>query len=687
MISVQNKANSDNCGMLRAVFARPRQAVARDIRAVARGITVVLALLVLLAGAGTTTGHARQSDWIGDPAIGEARLVSAVAATGDLETLPLGLEFTLAPGWKVYWRTPGEAGLPPSLFPDDAGTAGIQTSFSWPMPTRFDVFGFDNFGYENSVILPVQLSGFARGAPVMISAGLEALVCSDICVPMQGQLSLAIPAGDAAPTQHAQAIAQYAAMVPRDANADGVSASGPGLQIAAAAITQDDQGRQGLFLRFAGPMPDVRDIFVEGADGVAFKAPQRFDAGPFGDGLFMQAVPDNGISLVGTALTATIDAPPQGGSFAVVPARLDRQASQAVTPLVGIVLIALLGGLILNLMPCVLPVLALKLSAVIDAAGVGQREMRLRFLAGAAGIICSFMLLAGGLAAVRIAGGTVGWGVQFQNPAFLVVMMVLIGLFAFSLLDRIHIPVPAFAQQFGGGGGYFQDFLAGMLATVLATPCSAPFVGTAVAAALSGGMVAHFVIFAAMAAGLAAPWLLVAAFPAAVVLLPRPGRWMIWMKRVLALLLFGTVLWLATVLAGVLVPSTSQQDHDGSGLAWQMWSPATLQDARAAGIPVFVDVTADWCITCKANKALVLDRDPVAGLLNDAAARGDIVLLQADWTRPDKDIAAFLASHGRFGIPFNIIYSDTVPTGQVLSELLQTSNVMAALETAGISSK
>ncbi|MBL6625837.1 MAG: thioredoxin family protein, partial [Alphaproteobacteria bacterium] len=492
---------------------------------------------------------------------------------------------------------------------------------------------------------------------------------------------------DAAPTQHAQAIAQYAAMVPRDANADGISASGPDLQIAMAGITQDDKGRQGLVLRFAGPVPDIRDVFIEGVDGVAFKAPRPFNDGPLNDGLFMQAVPEGGAIPAGTELTVTIDAPPQAGSFEVAATRLDRTGSQLVTPLLGIVLIALLGGLVLNLMPCVLPVLALKLSAVIDAAGVGRRQMRLRFMSGAAGIICSFMLLAGGLAAVRIAGGTVGWGIQFQNPVFLVVMMVFIGLFALSLLDRVHIPVPAFAQRIGGGGGYFQDFFTGMLATILATPCSAPFVGTAVAAALSGGMLAHFIIFAAMGAGLAAPWLLVAAFPGAVALLPRPGRWMIWMKRVLALLLFGTVLWLATVLAAALAPSTGQQDQDGSGLSWQMWSPAALEYARAAGIPVFVDVTADWCITCKANKALVLDRDPVASVLSEAAAKGDIMLLQADWTRPDKDIAAFLASHGRYGIPFNIIYSDEVPKGQVLSELLQTSSVMAALETAGISSK
>ena len=189
---------------------------------------IVTIVMMLACGLALARYQPVKADTIIETDFVRISLISGSEAAGQNSAVPVGLRFQLQSGWKVYWRSPGEAGLPPSLFPDDAGTAGIQTSFSWPMPTRFDVFGFDNFGYENSVILPVQLSGFARGAPVMISAGLEALVCSDICVPMQGQLSLAIPAGDAAPTQQAQAIAQYAAMVPRDANADGVSASGPG---------------------------------------------------------------------------------------------------------------------------------------------------------------------------------------------------------------------------------------------------------------------------------------------------------------------------------------------------------------------------------------------------------------------------------------------------------------------------
>ena len=286
-------------------------------------------------------------------------------------------------------------------------------------------------------------------------------------------------------------------------------------------------------------------------------------------------------------------------------------------------------------MPCVLPVLALKLSAVLTSVGASQRVLRRRFLAGAAGIVTSFLLLAGGLAALRLAGGTVGWGIQFQNPLFLGVMILMLGVFALSLIDRVTIPVPRFAQSLAGltGGpnnaSYRGDFLAGMLATILATPCSAPFVGTAVAVALSGGMVDLFGIFLALGLGLAAPWLLVAARPSLV----------------------------------------------------------SMDDGLAAGTAVFVDVTADWCVTCKANKALVLEREPVRSALRDAVDDGRLLLLRADWTRPDEEIAALLAGHGRYGIPFNMVLTPDGGADVILGEILTASSVMSALENAAVTAK
>jgi suppressor for copper-sensitivity B len=660
------------------------------------------------------------SNWVGDPEFGEARLVSAVSATGDLSVLPLGLEFTLAPGWKIYWRTPGEAGLAPvlDLSPSPQNLASkdgakLSGEFRWVLPKRFDAFGFDNFGYANQVILPFDIRGHDIGESLAITADMEALVCAEICVPLAGRLSLTLPAGEAAPSPYARTIAQFAAMVPRLADTNGISASAPSLPVVEVIETDG-----GLLVTLGGDAPAITpkiapkidDIFVEGIDGVTFKGPVKTDTGQ----LFLAAAPaslGDAVSFAARPITITVSAPPElaecnlnvGGAVMVAENTPSAIAGRPVSGMrlsLGIVLVAFLGGLILNLMPCVLPVLALKLSAVMDAAGAHRHELRLRFLAGAAGIITSFMLLATGLALVRLAGGTVGWGIQFQNPVFLLVMIVFLGIFALSLLDRVILPVPAFAQSLGAaingpGGratpGYKSDFLTGMLATILATPCSAPFVGTAVAAALSGGMVDLFGIFLALGLGLAAPWLLVAAFPAMVSFLPRPGSWMIWMRRVLALLLFGTMIWLAAVLAVVIGPgpqneigALNQSSVQDDGGIWSPWNSTEMNRLLADGTPVLVDVTADWCVTCKANKALVLDRAPVAPALAAASRDGKLHLRRADWTRPDPEIAQFLAAYGRFGIPFNVLITPSRDGSIILPELLTSSAIISALEKAGV---
>lgn len=668
--------------------------MATSHRTAARRLTIrifaIMASLMASLMAGLAGAYAAESDWIGDLQIGEVRLVSAVMATGDLDRVPLGIEFTLAAGWKVYWRTPGEAGLAPVIDLVASPNPDLAGRISWPLPKRFDAFGFDNFGYANEVILPLELAGHVVGTPLQIIADLDALACSDICVPFGGRLAMTLPDGPAVASPHAQAMAQYAAMVPRPATRkDGISASGPSLRPA-----RVEARPNGLFVSLVEGAPPIADIFVEAQDDVAFKAPVSMQGG-----VFLEAVPADRLGFGPAPVTLTISAPPEMAEFQVmVTAVGDPSAGEladSLAPTGGlswrIIALALLGGLILNLMPCVLPVLALKLAAVLDAVGAPRRELRLRFLAGAMGILTSFVVLAGGLALLRVAGGTVGWGVQFQHPAFLVVMMVMLGVFALSLVDLVMIPVPRFVRDLavGGRGGshfYGGDFMAGMLATVLATPCSAPFVGTAVAVALSGGMLDLFGIFIALGLGLAAPWILVAMQPSLVRFLPRPGPWMPWLKRGLALLLLATMIWLGSVLLVLLGPSRAATMADGEA-RWGVWSQQAVSTSLDNNRPVFVDVTADWCVTCKANKALVLDRQPVSEVMADAAAANEVTLLRADWTRPDDEIAAFLASHGRYGIPFSIILR---PDGQapiILPELLSDDAVLAALENAGVTSK
>jgi len=709
-------------------MARCRNSVSLFIAAKLSSSCARLALFFafLVAACLPAAASSLHSNWVGDPSIGEARLISSVTAKGDLNHLPLGLEFRLAPKWKIYWRTPGEAGLPPTI---DLLADGhpVASRIEWPVPKRFNAFGFDNYGYDNTVILPLDVSVFATDGPLQLSGQIDALVCADICVPIGGAVKMTIPAGPASPSADARAIAQAAALVPR--------------QVGIASLVPDNvwQAEDALYLRFAAPVP-IDDVFVEGIEGVAFKRP-RLDGADAIITIEAMSVPD----LAGRDITATIVA---GNAFIEKRFTVGAVAPElsASKPEWTIFVLALLGGLILNLMPCVFPVLAIKIGSVLDAAGQEKSLIRARFLSAAAGIVTSFVILAAVLTAMRQAGAQIGWGIQFQSPIFLSVMILVIGVFVLAMLDRLILPVPGFAQRWtaatSGAAASTQrmlagDFLTGMLTTVLATPCSAPFVGVAVGFALTGSIVVLFGIFIALGIGLAAPWIVIMLAPGLISALPRPGPWMNWLKRGLALLLVCTAMWLTSILffiAGLIMTgavlvgiimivsglagqsrvwasplsfvglaimfwllvyppaifnasdgttATSETAQDLDTL-WQAWQPGMIGPLVDAGQTVFVDVTAAWCITCQANKSLVIEQAPVAPFIRHLVESGKLALLRADWTRPSDDIAAFLASYQRYGIPFNIVYGPNATNGIQLGELLTDEFVLDTINKAMI---
>jgi suppressor for copper-sensitivity B len=396
--------------------------------------------------------------------------------------------------------------------------------------------------------------------------------------------------------------------------------------------------------------------------------------------------------------------------------------------------LAVLGGLILNLMPCVLPVLSIKLLSVIGHGGGERRAVRQGFLASAAGIMVAFLALASVLAALKAAGTTVGWGMQFQHSWFLVAMTAMITLFAANLWGFLEIPLPqVLADAFGHRGetpGLAGHFFSGAFATLLATPCSAPFLGTAVGFALARGPAEIVAVFAALGLGLALPYLAVAAFPAMATRLPHPGPWVVTLRRILGFVLAATAVWLLTVIdaqvgpkaagavAGTMVlllvvlflarrrgpgrrrlatsvvaglalvaigmptwlgGANGDSARRSLGGVWQRFDEPAIARLVAEGRTVFVDVTADWCVTCQVNKAAVLER----GVVYDRLSASELVAMQADWTRPDAAIASYLARFGRYGIPFNVVYGPQAPQGIPLPELLTASDVVAALDKAG----
>jgi suppressor for copper-sensitivity B len=665
-------------------------------------------------------------------------LISAQTAVGQAQQIRLGLRFALAEGWKTYWRSPGDAGYPVAV--DWAGSGNLaKADLLWPVPHRFTLFGLDTFGYKDEVVLPVIATLSEPGKPLAIRAHLRYLVCETVCIPYEADLALDIPAGEGLPSADAQLIDRFYAQIPGDGRAQGLTLEGielagggdqPMLQVTARSTLD----------RFSEP-----DLIVEAPPGLYFGKPkvQFGENGTLAHFNLPIGREAGAPSLSAAAVTLTLIDGIRG---------LERHVTLSAAGsggnlggLLAMIGVALLGGLLLNLMPCVLPVLSLKLLGVAGHGGGEKAHVRLSFLVSAAGVLAAFLLLAGMLAVLCAAGVALGWGIQFQQPLFLSAMALVVTLFAANLMGWYEIALPGWLGSLASGAdaaaGHAADrrslpgyFLTGMLATLLATPCSAPFVGTAVSFALSRGPIDILVIFAAMGLGLSLPYLVVAALPGIAVALPRPGRWMIHLRRLLGLALGGTAVWLLSVLAGdiglwgvvimgalllavafvlallhrlparnrpllwggvaalgvaaLVLPAlissgpiaqarTQAQTELAGG--WAPFDEARIGELVAQGHTVIVDATADWCITCLANKTLVLDRPE----MQQAFATGDVVTMRADWTRPDEAISRYLAKFGRYGIPFNAVYGPKAPEGILLPELLSRDAVLDALRRAG----
>ena len=629
--------------------------------------SILFSITVLMMAIAQT--HAASGPWQGGAEM-QARLISAIDSLDGRDEITAGLEVKLAKGWKIYWRSPGDAGLPPELdFSKTPSVFGHQLDF--PAPKRFSILGFDSFGYADHVIYPLRLSIAPQTQGITIASQLDGLVCKDVCIPVREVLTLSLPKGQAAASEFARDIAQFMANVPRQSTAGGVVLK---------AVYLDGHD---LVLPFQHPETQViappQDILIEAATGYSFALPKWQDNTAR---IAISGKPAQDLS--GEKITVTVVAKgwllETHATIKQAPAGLaSSDAATVLTGLFAMMVIAFLGGLILNVMPCVLPVISLKLGTVMGMGHQPLGQVRLSFLMTAAGVITSFMLLGLGLLALRQAGVAIGWGIQFQNPIFLGFAASAIALFGLVMLDVINLPVPQFIQRFGQtvgqgqkGPSFAGDFLSGALATLLATPCSAPFVGTAIAFALTASPVQMMVIFLAMGIGLATPWLVIAAAPRLAVLLPKPGAWFKTLKQILAAGLFLTSVWLISILVTVTLGASSAED------GWRQWQPQLAEELAQEGQVVLVDVTADWCLTCKANKALVLNTDKMKAVFEDK----NVVLLQADWTSPNDEITAYLASFDRYGIPFNIVYGPSQPKGIILPELLTAQDVLDALDKA-----
>ncbi|WP_420916217.1 protein-disulfide reductase DsbD family protein [Photobacterium damselae] len=631
------------------------------------------------------------------------------------------LEVKLDKDWKTYWRSPGEGGTAPSINWELSSNLN-SVDWHWPLPKRYEFLGVETLGYKHDVIFPMTFHLDDMNKPVFLSGKLTMSSCTSICVLTDYELSLDFNPEKLVPSVDAMVLYNKGnSLVPK-----------PSTAVELTQVSYDEAKKIVSIVATNKAGWTNPDVFVDGQSKpvkqTSFLTP-KIDVS--GEQLIAQVPVSSWFGtpkLVGEPLSVTITDKDIAVELSKVADNKPVIALQN-DSLLKVIGLALLGGLILNIMPCVLPVLGMKLSSVISAKGLERRQIRAQFIASALGILVSFWLLAGFLALLKVSGQALGWGVQFQSPWFIGAMMIITGLFAANMLGLFEIRLSSNTNTWlatRGGNSYGGHFVQGMFATLLATPCSAPFLGTAVAFALGANYLTLFAIFTALAVGMAAPWLLIALFPQLANALPKPGMWMNTIKTIFGLMMLVTSLWLLSLMAnffslkivivigvialalllsqlwrikgkratlltvGFLIIVTAIGLIIGSLTAdkWAKplpqdhhWTPLNVEQIKqdvAQGKTVFVDVTADWCITCKANKVGVILQEPVYSALDQE----NIVLMRGDWTKPSDYVTNFLQSHGRFGVPFNIVYGPAAPNGIELPVILTSEQVLDALKQA-----
>ncbi|MFT9063064.1 MAG: protein-disulfide reductase DsbD domain-containing protein [Acetobacter persici] len=711
------------------------------------GMALLFAVCATVSGAGLTgawqQASAAESAPVSTTGHSVATLITDTDTTDGRAPLHVALRLKLQEGWHTYWRNPGDAGEAPAVtVTADGGATGKASTIIWPTPHRIPDASLMSYAYTGDVVLPMALAlqpaAAQPGGPTTLKAHASWLVCENVCVPEEADLSVTLQPGPAHPSAEAPLFAAAADATPvtspyaATVAADGVlSVTGHGLSARSVQDAWFMPDQQGLIDQAAAQNFAAQD----GALTLHLKRLPDFAANQPLSGVLV--LKDAAGSERALALSASpVAAAAQGASEAASSSFTGKLAQAGFLQQVAF---AFLGGLILNLMPCVFPILAMK---ALSLARLGKAERRTQVTSAACyslGVMVTFLALGGIMMGLRVAGAAADWGFQFQSPLFVTLVTWLLFAMALNLLGVFEfMPVTAGSSLSTHAHGHWHDVVTGILAVVVATPCTAPFMGVAIAGALSGPPAMGLIVFAAMGLGLAAPYLLLTTVPGLAARLPKPGAWMQYLRQFLAFPLLGSCVWLLWVAAleggasivlllatglvllgfaawmyGVAQVKLIQQGHTRAstalhGLALlgllgalalvpalrhQSAAPATsgsltsglpkgtepfsearLKELHAAGKPVFVDMTAAWCITCLVNEKVALD---IPGTQAELAARG-VTVLRGDWTNHDPAISAFLKAHGRDGVPFYLYVPANGPEvvlPQILTPGLVTSTI------------
>ncbi len=674
-------------------------------------------------------------------------------------TFSVGLKFSLDPGWHIYWKNPGDSGLPPRFTWQNDPAVTIDGPL-WPYPERISTGPLTNYGLGNTLI-PFQgkVSSKIDSSTIDLRVSLEWLACKDECLPGEGTVEISLPVTkmNGAPSVYAKEFEAAFNRVPTPLQRVSIAIEEQQDKIVLALIPLDQ--------RF---LPSSVSFFPEDPKIISNSAPQISSRDGDTLRLSLQRDPrrrepisrvrgvlysEQGWSESGVPKAVQIDTNPGEPLQEVATSSQDRQA-ELTTGTLGLglaVLFAFIGGIILNLMPCVFPVLSIKILSFIRHADESPRTTRMHGLLFAAGVVASFWVLGILVLSVKVGGEQLGWGFQLQSPIFVVAMI-----FTFLVIGLIFLTDIVIGKRLQSWAGsskiptnYIGSFLNGALATAVATPCTAPFMSSALAATLTLPAISAFVVFTSLGLGMSAPYLLLSYRPALLRFLPKPGEWMVIFKEAMAFPLFASVVWLSRVFArqmgfeppalnlmidvlwGILlvavgfwllttagrtrgrqtprvmqvaavlafitgiytaIPTSQEIDDarshtcasngtvvpftDPYGLLWENFSEERLQSLVAQGRTIYLDFTAEWCITCQVNERMVFSSEEVRELL----AQKNVTLVRADWTSKNQAITNALRRYGRNGVPLNVIIPGGSSEPVILPNVLTPGIVVEALK-------
>ncbi|RPH36165.1 hypothetical protein EHM92_04960 [bacterium] len=720
---------------------------------------------------------------LGAKGVSSAKMHTAARLLADVRSIQPGTHFTVGllmtmdPGWHTYWKNAGEAGLPTTVqwkLPEGITAGGIQ----WPLPEKHIEPGdILTYGYSNENMLLIAMeasSSLKPGSTVTLEGEVSWLECERVCVPGSATVELKLAVAAAAPEQANQELFQtYRNRTPRPPGGEQ--------PIAVQQALEGDQVKLRLTPAADSPLAadpaSAPDFFPESLDDLT-AGRTVVDATSRGAVISLplsvtQPLPHatilRGVVVFqfahGEKRGVEIEIPlPAGFSASATPAEPGilgqsfsaEQLSGGGLPLGLYLLFAFVGGLLLNIMPCVLPVIALKIFGLVKMAGDHPGRVKRLGWSFALGILSSFLLLALLVILLQTAGQQVGWGFQFQEPLFIIVMSAVVFAFGLSLFGVYEIRPPSaavtgvssvIARTEGTGKGYAASFSEGVFATILATPCTAPFLGTALGFAFAQPAWTTILIFITVAFGMALPYLILTARPAWLKFLPRPGAWMETAKQVMGFLMMATLLWLLYILGKQLgmeaviwtgaflltvgiacwligrfatltatrrslavtwiiaflvmgagywlflspvleardvltaspAVSSSTPGEESSGIPWEPFSLAGLDGHLRDNKPVFIDFTAEWCLTCKVNERTVMANQDVIEKFRISG----IVPIRADWTNRNPDITRLLAKFGRSGVPLYVIFPAGRPSAPIiLPEVITSGMVIDAINRA-----